>query len=71
MLDNASLFDGPPDQMTDLIPVSDKTADRWDLAGVDPYLVCRYKGTSEVVTLHAKGAKTCEATSNPFAAHCD
>jgi len=25
--------------------------------GVDPYLVCRYKGTDHVVTIHAQGAK--------------
>lgn len=70
VLDNASLFDGPPEQMADLIPAQGKTADRWDLTGVDPYLVCKYKGTDKVVTIHAQGAKACEATSNPFAAYC-
>jgi hypothetical protein len=69
-LDNASLFDGPPEQMADLIPVSGKTADRWDLTGVDPYLVCRYQGTDKVVTIHAQGAKVCEAKSKPFTAYC-
>lgn len=57
--------------MADLIPVSGKTVDKWDLTGVDPYLVCRYQGTDKVITLHAKDAKSCEAASNPFAAYCD
>lgn len=70
VLDNASLFDGPPEQLADLIPVQGKTADRWDLTGVDPYLVCRYKGTDKVVTMHVKDARACEATSHPFAAYC-
>ncbi|GLU31599.1 STY0301 family protein [Trinickia caryophylli] len=69
-LDNASLFDGPPEKQVDLIPISGKTADRWDLTDVDPYLVCRYEGTSQVVTIHAEGAKACEVTSKPFAAYC-
>jgi len=43
--------------MANLVPVPGKTADRWDLTGVDPYLVCRYKGTNHVVTIHAQGAK--------------
>jgi len=70
VFNNASLFDGPPEQMANLVPVPGKTADRWDLTGVDPYLVCRYKGTNHVVTIHAQGAKACEVASNPFAAYC-
>lgn len=70
-LENASLFDGPAAQMADLIPVSGKTGDRWDLAGVDPYLVCRYRGTGQVLTLHAEGARNCEAAGDPFVAYCD
>jgi hypothetical protein len=70
-LNNASLFDGPPEQLADLVPVSGKTADKWNLTGVDPYLVCRYQGTDKVTTFHAKGAKDCEATTNPFKAYCD
>jgi hypothetical protein len=68
-LNNASLFDGPPEQMADLTPASGK-ADRWDLTGIDPYLVCRYRGLDKVVTLGAKGSKAYEATSTPFAAYC-
>ncbi|WP_410451495.1 STY0301 family protein [Paraburkholderia sp. 31.1] len=63
VLDNASLFDGPPEQKVDLIPVSGKTSDQWDLTGVDPYLVCRYHDTKSTLVIHAVGARTCEATS--------
>ncbi|WP_429445913.1 STY0301 family protein [Paraburkholderia sp. WC7.3g] len=70
VLDNASLFDGPPEHEADLIPASGKTSDQWDLTGVDPYLVCRYHGTNSTVVIHAVGARTCEATSRPFAVHC-
>ena len=69
-LDNASLYDGPPDQRADLIPVSAGSMDRWDLDGVDPYLVCRYSGTTKVVTFHALGAKTCEGGGKPLRAYC-
>ena len=67
---NASLFDGPPSEMADLIPVSAGDVDRWDLDSVDPYLVCRFEGTAEVVTFHAVGAKVCEAGKTPFQAYC-
>lgn len=67
---NASLYDGPPEQMVDLPPVSGVNVDKWDLGGVDPYLVCKFKGTIKVVTMHATGAKTCEAGKKPFQAYC-
>ncbi|MEX3853341.1 STY0301 family protein [Paraburkholderia sp. BR10923] len=70
VLDNASLFDGPPEEEADLIPEPGKTSDQWDLTGVDPYLVCRYHGTNSTFVIHAVGARTCEATSKPFAVHC-
>ncbi|WP_375791795.1 STY0301 family protein [Paraburkholderia atlantica] len=71
VLDNASLFDGPPQQEADLFPVSGKTSDQWDLTGVDPYLVCRYHGTKSTLVIHAVGARTCEATRKPIAVHCN
>lgn len=67
---NASLYDGPPDQMADLIPVAAGAVDRWDLDSVDPYLVCKFQGTAKVVTFHAVGAKNCEAGKKPFQAYC-
>ncbi len=67
---NVSLYDGPPDQMADLIPVAAGETDRWNLDGADPYLVCRFDGTTTVVTLHAGGAKRCEAGGKPFQAYC-
>jgi hypothetical protein len=70
VLDNASLYDGPPDQMADLVPVPAGSVDRWDLDSVDPYLVCKFQGTAKVVTIHEVGAKLCEAGKTPFQAYC-
>ncbi|NPD66652.1 hypothetical protein HN018_21580 [Lichenicola cladoniae] len=67
---NASLYDGPPDQMADLIPVPAGSVDRWSLDGVDPFLVCKFQGIMKVVTLHVVGAKVCEAGQKPFQAYC-
>ena len=70
-LTNASLFDGPPSQMADLVPDRDGKADRWVLDGIgDPYLVCRFAGTDKTVVLHATGAKVCSAGDKPFRAGC-
>ena len=69
-LANASLFDGPPDKPADLIAVAAGGKDRWDLDGIDAYLVCRYEGTQETLVLRAKDAKTCEAGGTPFRAGC-
>ncbi len=70
ILYNASVYDGPPDQMASLEPVQEGNVDRWDVAGSDPYLLCQYKGTERTVTLHAKGVTTCMAGRNPFQAYC-
>lgn len=70
VLDNASLYDGPPAQMADLVPAPAGAVDRWNLDGVDPYLVCMFKGTARVVTFRAVGAKVCEARKKPFSAYC-
>jgi hypothetical protein len=70
ILVNASLYDGPPDQMADLIPVAVGSVDRWSLDHVDPYLVCRYEGTAKTVTLHAQTVRICEAGKTPFQAYC-
>jgi len=65
------LFDGPPDQQASLIPdSSSRVADRWDTTGIDPYLVCYYRGTKKTVTLHAKAVKECRAGGKRFAAWC-
>lgn len=68
---SASVFNGPPSEMADLIPDFGKKAARWDLDYIDPYLVCKYKGTEKVITLHVTGAKRCIAVRRPFAAYCD
>ncbi|WP_420819317.1 STY0301 family protein [Paraburkholderia flava] len=47
------------------------TVDRWDLKGIDPYLVCRFEHTSKTVTLHAASSKSCVAGHKPFAAYCE
>lgn len=67
---NASLYDGPPEQEADLVPEPTGRVDRWDLDGVDPYLVCKYKDTTKTITLHAKTQKVCEAGKRPFRAYC-
>ena len=67
---NASLFDGLPSELADLVPVTVGDVDRWNLDSVDPYLVCRFDGTAKVVTFHAVGAKVCEAGKTPFQAYC-
>lgn len=69
-LNNASLFDGPPAEMADLVPDESGAMDKWDLDAVDPYLVCRYAGTAQIITFHATGAKDCEAGGTPFHAFC-
>jgi hypothetical protein len=70
VLDNASLYDGPPSEMADLMPVRAGAVDRWSLGNADPYLICKFSGTSKVVTFHAVGAKVCEAGKKPFQAYC-
>lgn len=67
---NASLFDGPPEQLADLVPERAASVDRWDLDGVDPYLVCRYGATARTIVLRPRGARLCEAGGRPFRAGC-
>jgi len=69
-LNNASLYDGPPDEMADLIPDESGAMDIWNLDSVDPYLVCKYIGTAKIVTFHATSTKICEAGGKPFQAFC-
>ncbi len=69
-LNNASLFDGPPSEMADLIPVTIGGRDVWDLDRIDPYLVCRYSNTAKTVTFHTDGAKSCAMLGIPFRAYC-
>ena len=70
-LNNASLFDGPPGEMADLIPIPSGAYDRWDVRNADPYLVCKYAGTDKIITLHAQGAARCQAGGQPFQAVCE
>jgi hypothetical protein len=70
ILDNASLYDGPPAQMADLVPEFMVKMDRWNIDHVDPYLVCEFAGTKQTVTFHAVGARVCEAGGKPFQAYC-
>ncbi len=65
VLDNASLYDWLPHQMADLIPVLVGHMDRWNLDGLDPYLMCKYSGTMTVVTFHGIGASICEGGGKP------
>lgn len=70
VLVNASLYDGPPEQHADLVPEPAGKVDRWNLEGVDPYLLCHYKSTTKTIVLHAKASKVCEAGKRPFRAYC-
>lgn len=70
-LTNASLFEGPPEQLADLMPDSDN-AIRWALPdyqqsararGTALYLVCRYAKTRQTTTLQVPpDAKSCAVT---------
>ena len=70
VLNNASLYDGPPDQMADLIPIPVGAVDQWTLDGVDPYLVCKFQNTTKVVTFHVTAANVCETGKKPFQVYC-
>ncbi|MBE7211209.1 MAG: hypothetical protein INR65_09335 [Gluconacetobacter diazotrophicus] len=69
-LGDAAVFDGPPDEMAELVPVPAGPVDRWLLVGVDPYLLCRYRGTTRTEAVHAPGARLCAAGGDPFQATC-
>ena len=70
-LNNAVLYDGTPDKVVSLVPVPvGGNAGQWDTGGIDPYLVCQYKGTTKTVMLHANAVKFCTAGRNPFRAYC-
>lgn len=70
VLNNAALYDGPPDRMVSLAPVPAGRVDRWDTKNIDPYLVCQYQDTVRTVTLHAKNVSMCTAGMKPFRAQC-
>jgi len=70
-LANVAVFDGPPEEITDLVPDADGDTRRWAIDdSVNPYLVCRYQDWRNEVVLHAKGASLCEAQVNPLQAFC-
>jgi len=72
VLEHVDVFDGPPENLASLIPAPAHNADIWDgLGKVDTYLVCGYKGTHKIVTLHAKGTTVCKVTDHPSRAFCD
>lgn len=63
-LKHVDVFDGPPKDQALL--------QGWtNLKGRDIYLVCAYETTDKVVTLHAQGADTCDASDKPNKAFCD
>ncbi len=65
-----ALFDGPPEKMVELMADNSGTMGKWLLDDIDPYLVCRYKGTEKTVTYHVKAARVCKAGKKPFQAYC-
>ena len=70
VLNDVSLYDGPPDEMADLVPAFTRNMDYWNTDGVDPYLVCQYKDTAKTITIHAKHVRMCAAGKKPFQAYC-
>jgi len=42
----------------------------WDTSYIDPYLVCRYRNTTETVTFHVLGTKYCTFGQKPTRAYC-
>ncbi len=73
VLSDAALFDGLPDNTTDLPPVKHGKIWEWDLTGtkIDPYLKCIYGGNEDMdAQLHAPGATLCTLSEQPFSAQC-
>ncbi|WP_428375496.1 STY0301 family protein [Lichenicoccus sp.] len=72
VMNNVSVFDGPPDQKADLIGdgLDSHGMWRWEADDIDPYLVCRYKDTARTVTFHAVGARYCYGGWKPTRAYC-
>lgn len=60
----ATVYDGPPEQLASLEGTD-------SLEGADVYLVCKYKRTDKVVTIHAVGSKSCNGTEQPPTVFCD
>jgi hypothetical protein len=79
-LEGASMFEGRPENLVDLMP--DLQNSEWDIAlnqkharqrGESMYLVCRYQGIKDTVTLEVPGGSTLckvEGTSKGLAAWC-
>jgi hypothetical protein len=63
-LTHVDVFDGPPQNKAFLQVIT-------HLQGLDPYLVCSYKDTDKVVTIHAVGAAACGGADVPNTAYCD
>jgi hypothetical protein len=63
-LDQASVFDGKPEELADLVPVDGTwILKEYRTASREMYLVCRYKGTNEVSTVHIpRSAAQCRMT---------
>ncbi len=59
VLNNVLIFDGHPEQLTDLIPENSDGMDHWQAKHIDPYLVCRYKDTSRTVAFRIVGVNSC------------
>jgi hypothetical protein len=70
-LENGSVFDGPPEEITSLVPEFIGDLRRWEIdPSINPYLVCYYKGWRDALMLHAKGATSCEVTNTAIRASC-
>jgi hypothetical protein len=66
------VFAGPPKNMASLMPASTDEGDIFEgLEGADAYLVCRYKGTDKIITIHAPDATVCKAPIHSDAVFCD
>ena len=69
-LERVSVFDGPPEQLADLIPMEAHGMDVWDTSSIDPYLVCEYRKTAKTMAFHVVGTKYCAFGLKPTRAYC-
>jgi hypothetical protein len=71
-LSHIDVFAGPPKRMASLMPASTDDGGIFEgLEGADAYLVCRYKGTNKIITIHAPDATFCKALIHPDVVFCD
>jgi hypothetical protein len=67
---NAGVFDGPPEELAQLVPIPGRFPQHILLNKENIYLVCGYAGYPNKIIVHAKGASYCGYDDTPFHAGC-